>query len=116
MVLAVLFAWGAQEATKQAFGEKGSPFLTTLALGVFAQLYARKPGRLPATLIFPGLMQVAPGFLGTQAVVALLRPTADGDGNATFFHVLLVVTQLVCGLLAASFVAARRTGAAKGGG
>jgi uncharacterized membrane protein YjjP (DUF1212 family) len=113
MVLAVLFAWGAQESTKLAFGGSGSPFLTTFALGVLAQLYARRPGRLPGTVIFPGLMQITPGFLGASAVVALLRQS-EAESNVTFFHVLLVVVQIVCGLLAASFVHARRPSATGG--
>jgi uncharacterized membrane protein YjjP (DUF1212 family) len=105
IVAAVLVAWGAQELTKRIFGGAGSPFLATFLLGAFAQLHGRIPGHLPATIVFPGLMQLAPGFLGTEAVVALLRPS-QADPGATFFHVLLVALQIVTGLLAASLVPA----------
>lgn len=105
IVAAVLVAWGAQELTERIFGGAGSPFLAALTLGVFAQLHARIPGHLPATILFPGLLQLAPGFLGTEAVVALLRPS-QADPGETFFHVLLVALQIVTGLLAASLVPA----------
>jgi uncharacterized membrane protein YjjB (DUF3815 family) len=101
MVAAVLVAWGAEKLTKEAFGSDGSPFLATFALGVFAYVQARLPGHLPATVIFPGLMQIAPGFLGAETVVALLRPSA-ADAGKTFLHVLLVALQIVTGLMAAS--------------
>jgi uncharacterized membrane protein YjjP (DUF1212 family) len=116
IVAAVLVAWGAQEVTKQLFGGAGSPFLATFALGLFAYLQARIPGHLPATIIFPGLMQLAPGFLGTEAVVALLRPS-QADPGSTFFHVLVVALQIVTGLLAASLIsalAARRSRTVRG--
>jgi uncharacterized membrane protein YjjB (DUF3815 family) len=116
IVAAVLVAWGAQEVTKQLFGGAGSPFLATFALGLFAHLQARIPGHLPATIIFPGLLQLAPGFLGTEAVVALLRPS-QADPGSTFFHVLVVALQIVTGLLAASLIpalAARRSRTVRG--
>ena len=46
-------------------------------------------------------MQIAPGFLGAETVVALLRPSA-ADAGKTFLHVLLVALQIVTGLMAAS--------------
>jgi uncharacterized membrane protein YjjP (DUF1212 family) len=108
MVAAVLFAWGTQELTRLLFGERGSPFLAAFALGLFAFLYARRPGRVPATLVFPGLLQLVPGFLGTQSVVALLRPGQDDSAN--FFRVLLVGLQLTVGLMAALVLVRGRRG------
>jgi len=94
---AALFAYGVQEATKVVFEERGSPFVSALAVGIVGQLYARWPGHFAATIMIPGLLQLASGFLGTEAVLGLLDPTGAGDGSR-FFDVLLVALQLVTGL------------------
>jgi uncharacterized membrane protein YjjP (DUF1212 family) len=101
-VVAVILAWGIQELTKVQFGSRGGPFATALVLGVAAMLYGRLPGKNPATVLFPGLMQIAPGFLGTRAVLASLRPGAPAGGGESFFDVLTVAVQLVLGMLVAS--------------
>ncbi|MFY2563928.1 threonine/serine ThrE exporter family protein [Corallococcus terminator] len=98
IVGAVLLAWGVQELTKGVFGDRGSPLISAFVLGVAGQLYSRLPERLPSTLIMPGLLQLAPGFIGTRAILALLGVPGQGD-DARVFELLLVALQLVMGLL-----------------
>jgi uncharacterized membrane protein YjjP (DUF1212 family) len=107
ILLGVLGAYVTQAATQLAFGEDGAPFASAFVLGVVGYLHARfVRGGIPATVIVPGLLQLAPGFLGTQAVFALLRDEAGG--HDTFFHVFLVAIQLGSGLVLASVLFARR--------
>lgn len=98
IVGAVLLAWGVQELTKAVLGEKGSPLFTAFILGVAGQLYGRLPDRLPSTIIYPGLLQLAPGFIGTRAILAFLGVKGQGD-DARAFDLFLVALQLVMGLL-----------------
>ncbi len=107
IVGAVLLAFGSQELTKLLFGGRGSPLLASFVLGVAGILYSRFPGRTATTIIMPGLLQLAPGFLGTQVVVALLRPDAPASSDS-FFDVLLVASQIVMGLVFASTLARPR--------
>ncbi len=74
MVAGVLVAFGSHELTKLLFPPDGSAFLATFLLGAVAILQYRFGGRLPAILIIPGFLQIAPGFLGTKSVLALLAP------------------------------------------
>jgi uncharacterized membrane protein YjjP (DUF1212 family) len=102
---AALFAHGVQETTERVF-EGGSPFVAALAVGMVAQLYARRPGHFAATIVVPGLLQLAAGFLGTEAIRALLEPTASPD---RLVHLFLVALELVTGLAVAD-VAFRKSG------
>jgi uncharacterized membrane protein YjjP (DUF1212 family) len=110
IVAAVLLAWAVQELTKGWFGGRGGPFLTSFVLSVAALLYGRLHGKNPATVLFPGLLQIAPGFLGTRAVLGALRPGAAVSAD-TFFDVLVVAVQLALGMLVASAVIPRRDAA-----
>jgi len=103
MVAGVLVAFGSHELTKLLFPPDGSAFVATFLLGGVAILQYRFGGRLPAILIIPGFLQIAPGFLGTKSVLALLRPGPQAFDD-TFFQVLLVALQLVTGLLVAEVV------------
>ena len=103
MVAGVLVAFGSHELTKLFFPPDGNPFLATFLLGTVAILQYRFGGRLPAILIIPGFLQIAPGFLGTETGLALLRPGAHAS-NDTLFHVMLLALQLVTGLLLAEAV------------
>jgi uncharacterized membrane protein YjjB (DUF3815 family) len=111
VVLGVLVAFGAQELTKVVFGESGSPALAAAVLGIVGGLTARLPGRNAATVVIPGLLQLAPGFLGSGAVLHSLGTTSStADSSKTFFDVLLVSLQLVTGLLIGGLaVPSRRT-------
>lgn len=110
---AVLLAFGTQELTKLLVGGRGSPLVSSFVLGVAGLLYARLPGRTATTVIMPGLLQLAPGFLGTQVIVALIRPGAPSSGES-FFDVFLVAAQLVLGLVFAAAVAQPRVRAPSG--
>jgi uncharacterized membrane protein YjjP (DUF1212 family) len=109
IVLAVVIAHGSQDFSKMLVGERGAPAVSAFLLGAAAQLYGRVPGRLPFTMMVPGLLQLTPGFLGTQAMFALLR---GGEGRAgaeqTIVGVLLVSLQLATGLLVSSLLFRRR--------
>ncbi|NBD11390.1 threonine/serine exporter family protein [Corallococcus silvisoli] len=104
IVGAVLLAYGTQAMAKALLGDRGSPLLAAFVLGVVGLLYGRRKDRMPMTLIMPGLLQLAPGFVGTQAIVALLGVTSAGASDARLFNVLLVALQLVLGLVFATVV------------
>jgi uncharacterized membrane protein YjjB (DUF3815 family) len=70
-------------------------------LGAAGALHARLPGRVAGTVVIPGLLQLAPGFLGAEAVLNLLGQHARDE---TFFDVLLTALQLITGLLVADVI------------
>jgi uncharacterized membrane protein YjjP (DUF1212 family) len=108
MALAAVFAFGAQELTKALFGGRGSPMLSAFLLGVAANLYARLTGKIPATFVIPGLLQLAPGFLGTEAVFnALAGAGGPSLDQARLFDVFMTALELVTGLLLADILAGR---------
>jgi uncharacterized membrane protein YjjB (DUF3815 family) len=98
IVAAVLLAWGTQEATKLVGAGHGSPFVAAFLLAVAGSLYGRLPGKIPATVVFPAMMQLAPGFLGTRAVLTSLQPDAVATPE-TLVDMLVVAVQLVLGLI-----------------
>jgi uncharacterized membrane protein YjjB (DUF3815 family) len=80
--------------------------LSAFLLGVAADLYARLTGKIPATFVIPGLLQLAPGFLGTEAVFNLLANAGGAPlDQARFFDVFMTALQLVTGLLLGDVVA-----------
>ena len=101
IVAAAFIAYGAHKLTIVLFGGKGSPFLAALALGVVAGLQARLPGHVAATMLIPGLLQLAPGFLGTEDILGALGRGDHASGAARFGNVFLLALQLVSGLLVA---------------
>jgi len=107
MVFGATLAFGTQELTKAWLGDPGSPFLAAFVLGAAAYLYARLPGGFAPVVMVPGLLQLAPGFLGTRAVFHLLegQPVPGQD----FFAVLLTCLQLGMGLLLAGMIFRRRS-------
>ncbi|QAT87689.1 hypothetical protein EJ065_6160 [Corallococcus coralloides] len=100
----VLLAYGAQVLAKLLLGDRGSPLLAAFVLGVAGLLYGRGRDRMPMTVIMPGMLQLAPGFIGTEAIVALLGAGTAGAEDARLFNVLLVALQLVLGLVFATVV------------
>jgi uncharacterized membrane protein YjjB (DUF3815 family) len=104
MVAGVLIAFGSHELSKLIFPPDGSAFLATFMLTAAAIVQYRLGGRLPAILIIPGFLQIAPGFLGSKSVLELLRPGVHHGTSDTFFHVMLLALQLVTGMLIAETV------------
>ena len=51
-----------------------SAFVSALIIGLVAQLYARWPRHFPATILVPGFLQLAVGFLGPDATMGLPDP------------------------------------------
>lgn len=98
----VLLAYETQVVTKAFLGDRGSPLVAAFVLGVAGLLYGRGKDRMPMTVIMPGMLQLAPGFIGTQVIVELLG--VEGVSNARLFNVLLVALQLVLGLIFATVV------------
>lgn len=96
----VLVAYGAEAFSKHLLGESGAPFLSAFLLGLAANLQGRRPHHFGATVMVPGLLQLAPGFLGVETLVHLVQGQAGGD--QTTFNVMLVALQLVTGLLLAN--------------
>jgi uncharacterized membrane protein YjjB (DUF3815 family) len=76
---------------------------------VTAYLHARATGRATPIMIVPGLLQLAPGFLGTKATLHLLRPqgsiATDTEG---FLQVFVIAFQLGLGLLLADLLFRRQ--------
>jgi uncharacterized membrane protein YjjP (DUF1212 family) len=106
MAAAALFAFGVQELTKVVFGGRGSPMLSALLLGVASYLYARLTGKVQATFVIPGLLQLAPGFLGTEAVFNLLAGSGGVNlDQARLFDMFMTALELVTGLLLADVLA-----------
>ena len=103
IVAAAFIAYGAHKLTILVFGGQGSLFLAALVLGIAAGLQARLPGHNAATMVIPGLLQLAPGFLGTQDILGALGRGAHG-GDMHFINVILAALQLVSGLLAAEIL------------
>lgn len=109
IVAAVLLAYGVQELTKRVAGEHGAPVLSAFVLGAVAYLHARATGRAAPLMIVPGLLQLAPGFLGTKAILHLLQPQASVARDAEgFTQVLVVAAQLGLGILIADLLFRRR--------
>jgi uncharacterized membrane protein YjjP (DUF1212 family) len=108
MVAAAVLAFGTQELTKVAVGAHDAPVVAAFVLGVPAYLQARIPGHVAFTMLVPGLLQLAPGFLGTEATIGLLQNGGAGGHPDTFFGVILVAAQLGLGLLIAGLVFRRR--------
>jgi uncharacterized membrane protein YjjP (DUF1212 family) len=106
VIAAVLVAHGTMELSKTVFGAQGAPLAAAFTLGAFAQLYGRVRNHFVGTVMIPGLLQIAPGFLGTTAVLHLLGGTGKSDAN--FFEVMIVTMQLVVGLIAAHVVFGRK--------
>lgn len=100
IVGAVLLAYGVQELTKLWVGEQGSPLITAFVLGVAGRLYSLGSGRVAWTVTMPGLLQIGPGFLGTQAVISAIHPSV-APTQAHFFDVLIVGVQVALGLMLA---------------
>jgi uncharacterized membrane protein YjjB (DUF3815 family) len=108
MAVAALFAYGVQELTKVLFGGRGSPLLSAFLVGVAANLYARFSGKVPATFVIPGLLQLAPGFIGSQAIFKLIagHPSAGAE-EVRLFDVFVLALQLVTGLFIADMISGR---------
>ncbi|HMF41807.1 MAG TPA: threonine/serine exporter family protein [Polyangia bacterium] len=109
IVIAVLLAYETQELSKWAVGPHGAPAFSAFVLGSAAYLHAHATGRSVPVMVVPGLLQLAPGFLGTQAVLQLIgHGAAAGNSGAGFFEVIEVAVQLATGLLLASLLFGRR--------
>jgi uncharacterized membrane protein YjjP (DUF1212 family) len=107
-----LLAFGVQELTRLLFGGTGSALLSALVVGLAAQVYGRITGKATATIVIAGLLQLVPGFLGTQPVLDLLSGghLAPVPEQARFFVVFMTALQLMIGLLLAEVLAGRKSG------
>jgi uncharacterized membrane protein YjjP (DUF1212 family) len=103
IVAATVIAFGTQELTRHSLGEPGAPIVVAFVLGCAAYLYARRPGHYAFTMLVPGLLQLAPGFLGTNATFRMLTVGAT-TSDANFFGVILLAFQLGIGILAAGLL------------
>jgi uncharacterized membrane protein YjjP (DUF1212 family) len=109
IVAAAVIAYGIQELTKVTIGPHGAPLFSAFVLGAVAYLHAHATGRTVPVMIVPGLLQLAPGFLGTKAVLQMIgRGSAAGGGGEGFFEVMLVAVQLATGLLLAGLLFRKR--------
>lgn len=105
IVAAAVLAYAAQEVTKRIVGEHGAPMLSAFVLGTAAYLHAHATGRSLPVMMVPGLLQLAPGFLGTEAVLRLIgrEPSSQAE-ELSFFRVMIIAVQLGTGLLIAGLL------------
>ena len=103
IVLATVIAFGTQELTRVVLGDRGAPIAVAFVLGCAAYLYALRPGRVPFTMMVPGLLQLAPGFLGTKATFKMLT-LGEASSSASFFDVIILALQLGIGILVAGLL------------
>ncbi|MES1166254.1 MAG: hypothetical protein ABUR63_10875, partial [Verrucomicrobiota bacterium] len=90
----------------------GAPAAAAFILAAAAYLQARIPGHIAFTVLVPGLLQLAPGFLGTEATFKMLTLGAP-ESDASFYGVIILAVQLAVGILAASLLFRKRGGAAR---
>jgi uncharacterized membrane protein YjjP (DUF1212 family)/uncharacterized membrane protein YjjB (DUF3815 family) len=107
IVAAAVLAFGTQELTRVIFGGRGAPIIAAFILGSAAYLQARIPGHIPFTVLVPGLLQLAPGFLGTQATFKMVTFGSSAN-DASFFGVIVLAFQLGTGILASSMLFRKR--------
>ena len=107
VVGAAVLAFGVQELTRHSVSARGAPVIAAFVLGVAGYAQARIPGHIAFTMIVPGLLQLAPGFLGTEATFRMLT-AGDNSKSATFYGVIVLAVQLGLGILAASLIFRRR--------
>ncbi|MEM6671973.1 MAG: threonine/serine exporter family protein [Planctomycetota bacterium] len=94
---------GAEDPTVAVKAAAIASFAGALAVGTFANFYARFRNR-PATVpLLPGLLVLVPGAVGYRALSAFAEQNAV-TGIETAFQMLLVAAALVGGLLTANVV------------
>jgi uncharacterized membrane protein YjjB (DUF3815 family) len=98
-----VIAFGTQELARRALGERGAPIVVAFVLGWAAYIYARRPGRVAFTIMVPGLLQLAPGFLGSNATFRMLTVGVNSP-TASYFDVILLALQLGIGILLAGLL------------
>jgi uncharacterized membrane protein YjjB (DUF3815 family) len=109
IVAAAILAYATQELSKYVVGPHGAPLLSAFVLGTAAYLHAHASGRSVPVMIVPGLLQLAPGFLGTETVLQMIgRGPQAGPSGEGFFEVIEVAVQLATGLLLAGLLFRRR--------
>jgi uncharacterized membrane protein YjjB (DUF3815 family) len=99
VVAAVLLAWGLEQLTKLAIPERGAPLVASFVLAIVAYLGTKRFRRSPALMLVPGLLQLTPGFVGTNAMLSLLGD--QGSRSDTSVSVILIAAQLTLGLVLA---------------
>lgn len=112
IVAAAVLAFGAVELTRRHLGAHGAPAAAAFILAAAASLQARIPGHIAFTVLVPGLLQLAPGFLGTEATFKMLTLGAP-ESDASFYGVIILAVQLAVGILAASLLFRKGGGAAR---
>lgn len=103
VVAAILVAWGLEQLTKLAIPERGSPLLAAFVLAVLSYTCTLRFGRSPTLMLIPGILQITPGFVGTEAMLHLLGGQ-EGNPGDTPLRVILVAVQLTLGLVLAELV------------
>ncbi len=78
-------------------------FAGALAVGLFANGYARFRDRPATVLLLPGLLVLVPGSIGYRALSAFTEQNAI-TGLETAFQMLLVAAALVGGMLTANAI------------
>ncbi|HVK61662.1 MAG TPA: threonine/serine exporter family protein [Bdellovibrionales bacterium] len=100
ILLGVLIGFSGQEVSKALLGGNGSPFATAFILGMTGLIYGHLLRRQPMTVIYPGLLQVVPGFMGTEVMISFLK-TGAASPTESLFSMILITMQIAAGLVAA---------------
>ena len=100
VVAAAVIAFLGSRFGAAALGPELGASVGALALGLFANAWARHARRPSAIPKIPGLMLLVPGAVGFRSLTALLEQDTAG-GVATAFSMILVAASIVAGLLLA---------------
>jgi uncharacterized membrane protein YjjP (DUF1212 family) len=107
IVIAGLVAFGAARGGSSLLGPELGACLGAMAVGVYANAYARVLRRPAAIPLVPGILLLVPGSLGFRSLSWLLdRETVPGVEAA--FRMLLVAVSLATGLLLSNVILAER--------
>lgn len=96
-------AFGASRLATDAFGPELGVLLGAGAVGLAANLQARRLDRPPAVLLLPGIILLVPGSLGFKSFEALMADDVIA-GIETAFTMVLVSIALAVGLLLANVI------------
>lgn len=107
ILAAGIVAYGGARTGTDWLGPELGAGAGALALGVFANLYARLWKRPSSVCTIPGLVMLVPGSMGFRSVLSLLEQNAV-SGVQTAFRTSLIAVALVAGLLVANALVSPR--------
>jgi uncharacterized membrane protein YjjB (DUF3815 family) len=84
-------------------GNQLGPFFAALLVGLLANAFARFGNRPASVVLMPAIMMLVPGSVGFKSITFMLEADVLG-GVEQAFHMMLVTTANVAGLLTAGLL------------